>query len=41
MSQPHNGYCVKCKAKRDFAGDVHESGGRRMAKGTCPSAVPR
>lgn len=36
MSQPYSGYCVKCKAKRDFDGDVHESGGHRMAKGTCP-----
>jgi hypothetical protein len=31
-----NGYCVKCKDKRDFDGDIAETNGRRMAKGTCP-----
>ena len=29
-------YCVKCKEKRDFEGEVAETNGRRMAKGTCP-----
>ena len=29
-------YCVKCKEKRQAEGDVVESNGRRMAKGTCP-----
>ena len=34
----YNGYCVKCKAKRDFDGEVHQADtGRRMAKGTCPT----
>ena len=36
MAETYNGYCVKCKEKRDFDGEVHESNGRRMAKGTCP-----
>ncbi len=30
-------YCVKCKAKREFTGEVHETNGRRMAKGICPT----
>ncbi len=30
-------YCVKCKAKRQFTGEVHETNGRRMAKGICPT----
>ena len=29
-------YCVKCKTKREAEGNVVESNGRRMAKGTCP-----
>ncbi len=29
-------YCVKCKAKREFTGDVEEVNNRRMAKGICP-----
>lgn len=36
MAETYNGYCVKCKEKRDFEGEVHETNGRRMAKGTCP-----
>ena len=36
MAESYNGYCVKCKDKRDFDGDVAETNGRRMAKGTCP-----
>ena len=33
----YNGYCVKCREKRDFDGKVEEtSTGRRMAKGICP-----
>ncbi|GGM42018.1 hypothetical protein GCM10012275_11220 [Longimycelium tulufanense] len=32
----YNGYCVKCRAKRDFEGTVQEKNGRRMAKGVCP-----
>lgn len=31
------GYCVKCKEKREFDGTVELSKtGRPMAKGTCP-----
>ena len=30
-------YCVKCKEKRDFTGEVRVSdSGRRMAQGLCP-----
>lgn len=36
MAETYNGYCVKCRAKRDFSGEVTETNGRRMAKGTCP-----
>ena len=36
MADSYNGYCVKCKDKRDFDGDIAETNGRRMAKGTCP-----
>lgn len=33
----YNGYCVKCKEKRDFKGTVEAmKTGRLMAKGTCP-----
>ena len=35
-TETYNGYCVKCKEKRDFEGEVAETNGRRMAKGTCP-----
>lgn len=36
-AQMYNGYCVKCKEKRDFEGTVAVSKtGMRMAKGTCP-----
>lgn len=32
----YNGYCVKCKAKRDFEGKVEMSSTNRpMAKGEC------
>ena len=30
------GYCVKCKTKRPRNGEVHETNGRRIAKGKCP-----
>lgn len=38
MAETYTGqaYCVKCKEKRDFTGDVAETNGRRMAKGKCP-----
>jgi hypothetical protein len=33
----YNGYCVKCKEKRDFEGEVTVTKtGMRMAKGPCP-----
>jgi hypothetical protein len=36
-TQTYNGYCVKCKEKRDFEGSVEVSKtGMRMAKGKCP-----
>ena len=32
-----NGYCVKCKEKRDFEGEVKTlKNGRKMAQGPCP-----
>ena len=37
MADTYNGYCVKCKEKRDFEGEVKVSdSGRRMAQGICP-----
>ena len=37
MADTYNGYCVKCKVKRDFEGEVKVSdSGRRMAQGLCP-----
>ncbi|MCV2488670.1 DUF5679 domain-containing protein [Geodermatophilus sp. YIM 151500] len=37
VAESYNGYCVKCKEKRDFDGEVKVSeSGRRMAQGTCP-----
>ncbi len=37
-TETYNGYCVKCRQKRDFEGRVVVSdSGRRMAKGTCPT----
>jgi hypothetical protein len=37
VAEKYNGYCVKCKEKRDFDGEVKVSdSGRRMAQGTCP-----
>lgn len=40
MADTYSGeaYCVKCKTKRDFSGEVqtNETNGRRMAKGKCP-----
>ena len=35
-TQTYNGYCVKCKEKRDFEGNVEVSKtGMKMAKGKC------
>ncbi len=38
MAESYSGeaYCVKCKEKREFSGEVHQTNGRRMAKGKCP-----
>jgi hypothetical protein len=37
MADTYEGYCVKCKEKRQFEGEVRVSdSGRRMAQGTCP-----
>ena len=37
MAETYNGYCVKCKEKRDFEGDIAETKtGMKMAKGKCP-----
>jgi len=38
MAESYTGtaYCVKCKEKRDFTGNVEETNGRRFAKGICP-----
>lgn len=37
QAQTYNGYCVKCKEKRDFQGNVEVSKtGMNMAKGKCP-----
>jgi len=39
MAESYTGeaYCVKCKEKREFTGEVKVSdSGRRMAKGICP-----
>lgn len=36
-TETYNGYCVKCKEKRDFEGEVTVTKtGMRMAKGKCP-----
>ncbi|SCL39729.1 hypothetical protein GA0070624_6669 [Micromonospora rhizosphaerae] len=37
QAQTYNGYCVKCKEKRDFEGRIEVSKtGMNMAKGKCP-----
>ena len=37
VAEEYEGYCVKCKEKRKFQGEVATSeSGRRMAKGECP-----
>ena len=37
MAESYNGYCVKCKEKRDFDGEVKVSeSGRRMAQSCSP-----
>jgi hypothetical protein len=38
QAQQYEGYCVKCKEKRQFQGNVEISKtGMRMAKGKCPT----
>jgi hypothetical protein len=33
----YNGYCVKCREKRDFEGEVKElANGSKAAQGSCP-----
>ncbi|WP_198537821.1 DUF5679 domain-containing protein [Frankia sp. KB5] len=33
----YEGYCLKCKEKRHYTGEVRISeSGRRMARGSCP-----
>jgi Domain of unknown function (DUF5679) len=37
MADTYEGYCVKCKEKRTFEGEIRVSeSGRRMAQGPCP-----
>jgi Domain of unknown function (DUF5679) len=37
VADTYEGYCVKCKEKREYTGEVRVSdSGRRMARGTCP-----
>ena len=42
MAENYNGYCVKCKEKRDFEGEVKVSeSGRAWHRAPAPSAAPR
>ena len=37
MAETYNGYCVKCREKRDFEGEVKElANGSKAAQGSCP-----
>jgi hypothetical protein len=37
VAQTYNGYCVKCREKRDFEGEVKElANGSKAAQGQCP-----
>lgn len=36
MAEKYEGYCVKCKEKREAEGQVVVANGRKMAKGICP-----
>jgi hypothetical protein len=37
MAETYEGYCVKCKEKRSYEGEIKVSeSGRRMAQGPCP-----
>ena len=45
VADKYNGYCVKCKEKRDFEGEVAVTKtGMKIAKGACPicgTTIPR
>ncbi len=37
LAESYNGYCVKCRQKRDFEGDeVTLPNGSKAAQGACP-----
>lgn len=37
MADTYNGYCVKCREKRDFQGEVKTlANGSKAAQGACP-----
>ena len=37
MAEKYEAYCVKCRAKREFEGEVVElKNGRKAAQGVCP-----
>ena len=37
MAETYNGYCVKCREKRDFEGEVKDlATGSTAAQGSCP-----
>lgn len=37
VADKYEAYCVKCRAKREFEGEVVElKNGRKAAQGTCP-----
>jgi uncharacterized protein DUF5679 len=37
MAEKYEGYCVKCRAKREFEGEVKDlPNGRKAAQGPCP-----
>lgn len=37
MAEKYEGYCVKCRTKREFNGEIKTmENGRRMAQGKCP-----
>ena len=37
MADSYNGYCVKCREKRDFEGEVKElANGSKAAQDQCP-----
>jgi hypothetical protein len=37
MAEKYEGYCVKCRAKRQFDGEVKKlDNGKKAAQGNCP-----